>query len=80
MQKINTVSTKEPKYSSVDYHEGAIDAYDKVVEYLQTYQTLQLEIPLHQWLTTMCYTERACAVLKQGNILADMEESQTARK
>ena len=61
---------------TIEYYEGMIDALDKVVEYMQIYQSLNLEIPFYQWLTTMCYTERAYATQNQGNILSDMEQSE----
>lgn len=65
---------------SVEYYEGKIDTIDEVVEYMQTYKSLSIDIPFYQWLTTVCLTERACAVKMQENILADMEQSQAARE
>lgn len=65
---------------TLEYYEGAIDAYQQVLDFIGLYNDLNItNMELDCWLEAMIVTESAQATLHQANILSDMERSQSVR-
>ncbi len=70
----------EETKQTLEYYEGAIDAYQYVQELIGLYNDLNItNMELDCWLEAMIVTKSAEASHEQANILSDMERSQSVR-